>query len=449
VGPGEPSTPRTKKNGFPEETNKREEEAEINKNPTGGKGRTPESAVSRRTPMKRAGFGLEITRSDTTGVFHLDWPKMGASSSPSSSPSSSSSATTTQWSEMPIVYSVMLDSSYSTLGNYHHRWKLIDQTVATQTQISLKADACQTLGETETLAHLGGNSSGNESTRITQQVGSNIGEIRVMAVNSEGLVEKVFSGRISCSCPVDRTDKKKDDHQRGNKFVTSGNEIKHEAYSSNEGRKEYELLDENSHQISRAFSSSLGRRTTSSSSLKKTDPPKTRKGEQMNKLEKKGDKESLKIESLSPLSPRISGLVGAESSWSLRMVSMVHQDSLVVTEVSWKLPSGLSNQTSDSVTRDQESSPRDGSFEMEDQMRNQKYHFLLTWEIFGGGLRGNLVTDTTSGSISLWPDTAYFIQVRINHFLSRQNGSYVGYLKFDPPHVLTLILFHGPFHTNI
>lgn len=40
-----------------------------------------------------------------------------------------------------------------------------------------------------------------------------------------------------------------------------------------------------------------------------------------------------------------------------------------------------------------------------------KLNFLLSWEIFGGGLRGNLVTDTCSASISLWPDTVYIIQV--------------------------------------
>ncbi|CAL8143084.1 unnamed protein product [Orchesella dallaii] len=42
---------------------------------------------------------------------------------------------------------------------------------------------------------------------------------------------------------------------------------------------------------------------------------------------------------------------------------------------------------------------------------DSKLNFLLSWEIFGGGLRGNLVTDTCSASISLWPDTVYIIQV--------------------------------------
>jgi len=73
-------------------------------------------------------------------------------------------------------------------------------------------------------------------------------------------------------------------------------------------------------------------------------------------------------------------------SWNLRKVSMVHQKFLVVTEVTWDSPKIAG--------------------------RKAKSNFLLTWEISGGLLRGNLITDTNSVAISLLPDTLYTIQVR-------------------------------------
>jgi len=39
--------------------------------------------------------------------------------------------------------------------------------------------------------------------------------------------------------------------------------------------------------------------------------------------------------------------------------------------------------------------------------------YLVTWEVDGGGLKGNLFTDTTSVTLSLWPDTIYHIQVEL------------------------------------
>lgn len=39
--------------------------------------------------------------------------------------------------------------------------------------------------------------------------------------------------------------------------------------------------------------------------------------------------------------------------------------------------------------------------------------YLVTWEVDGGGLKGNLFTDTTSVTLSLWPDTVYHIQVEL------------------------------------
>jgi hypothetical protein len=67
--------------------------------------------------------------------------------------------------------------------------------------------------------------------------------------------------------------------------------------------------------------------------------------------------------------------------WNLREVSMIHQKVLVIAEVAW------------------------------DARQVHRPAYLVTWEIDGGGLKGNLFTDTTCVTLSLWPDTAYLIQV--------------------------------------
>ncbi|XP_055297537.1 uncharacterized protein LOC129566045 isoform X2 [Sitodiplosis mosellana] len=40
-----------------------------------------------------------------------------------------------------------------------------------------------------------------------------------------------------------------------------------------------------------------------------------------------------------------------------------------------------------------------------------QHQCLVTWEIFGGGIMGNLLTDTHEAELSLWPDSKYHIQV--------------------------------------
>ncbi|XP_050536866.1 uncharacterized protein LOC126903014 isoform X2 [Daktulosphaira vitifoliae] len=81
-------------------------------------------------------------------------------------------------------------------------------------------------------------------------------------------------------------------------------------------------------------------------------------------------------------------LMGGDSSdsteaWNLREVSMIHQKVLVIAEVAW------------------------------DARQVRRPAYLVTWEIVGGGLKGNLFTDTTCVTLSLWPDTAYLIQVSL------------------------------------
>lgn len=58
---------------------------------------------------------------------------------------------------------------------------------------------------------------------------------------------------------------------------------------------------------------------------------------------------------------------------------------------------------------------RDGSLTMADVVWYAhdpgEHQCLITWEIFGGGIMGNLLTDTHEAELSLWPDSRYHIQV--------------------------------------
>ncbi|CAL8110652.1 unnamed protein product [Orchesella dallaii] len=73
-----------------------------------------------------------------------------------------------------------------------------------------------------------------------------------------------------------------------------------------------------------------------------------------------------------------------EELFELRRVSLIHQKSLVIAELQWN---GIGN--------------------------NPSQEYLITWELTGGGLKGHLVTDSTSVTLSLWPDTLYQIQVEL------------------------------------
>ncbi|KAK6642041.1 hypothetical protein RUM44_013764 [Polyplax serrata] len=81
-------------------------------------------------------------------------------------------------------------------------------------------------------------------------------------------------------------------------------------------------------------------------------------------------------------SERISINTPKSNTWELKEVSLIHQKVLVLAEVSW-----------------------------EPRLRHTVY--LVTWEVDGGGLKGNLFTDSTCVTLSLWPDTIYHIQVEV------------------------------------
>ncbi|XP_023301461.2 uncharacterized protein LOC111683599 [Lucilia cuprina] len=79
-------------------------------------------------------------------------------------------------------------------------------------------------------------------------------------------------------------------------------------------------------------------------------------------------------------------------TWTLHTVSMVQQDSLVLVDVAW-------------------------------EQLSVPYQCLVTWEVSGGGLMGNLLTESFNVQLSLWPDTKYRVQVtcknKLTGFMSR------------------------------
>lgn len=77
-----------------------------------------------------------------------------------------------------------------------------------------------------------------------------------------------------------------------------------------------------------------------------------------------------------------STLADADAPWTLREVSLIHQKVLVIGEIAW-------------------------------EPKTTRGVYLVTWEVDGGGLKGNLFTDSTCVTLSLWPDTVYHIQVEL------------------------------------
>lgn len=80
------------------------------------------------------------------------------------------------------------------------------------------------------------------------------------------------------------------------------------------------------------------------------------------------------------------------TTWNLREISLIHQKVLVIAEIAW-----------DAVTT---------------YVVQQRPVYFVTWEVDGGGLKGNLFTDSTCVTLSLWPDTVYHIQVRQRSMLA-------------------------------
>ncbi|XP_039498922.1 transmembrane protein fend [Drosophila santomea] len=75
--------------------------------------------------------------------------------------------------------------------------------------------------------------------------------------------------------------------------------------------------------------------------------------------------------------------------FELRVLKAQRQESLVLTDIGW-----------------------------DEMIANASRQCLITWEVSGGGLIGNLLTDTARAELSLWPDTVYNIQVKCKHKLT-------------------------------
>ncbi|XP_039962175.1 uncharacterized protein LOC120775870 isoform X2 [Bactrocera tryoni] len=70
----------------------------------------------------------------------------------------------------------------------------------------------------------------------------------------------------------------------------------------------------------------------------------------------------------------------------LNVNSALHQGSLVLTTIAW-----------------------------DQAITNASKQCLVTWEVSGGGLMGNLLTDSSTVELSLWPETVYHVQVTCKH----------------------------------
>lgn len=96
--------------------------------------------------------------------------------------------------------------------------------------------------------------------------------------------------------------------------------------------------------------------------------------------ENKKRKKSINTEIKATTSKSI--LSDVDAPWVLREVSLIHQKVLVIGEIAW-------------------------------EPKTTRGVYLVTWEVDGGGLKGNLFTDSTCVTLSLWPDTIYHIQVEL------------------------------------
>lgn len=50
-----------------------------------------------------------------------------------------------------------------------------------------------------------------------------------------------------------------------------------------------------------------------------------------------------------------------------------------------------------------------------------QHQCLVTWEIFGGGIMGNLLTDTHDAELSLWSNSKYHIQVTCKNKVKKRH----------------------------
>ncbi|XP_062701048.1 transmembrane protein fend [Aedes albopictus] len=82
---------------------------------------------------------------------------------------------------------------------------------------------------------------------------------------------------------------------------------------------------------------------------------------------------------------------------TLVLLQMIRNESLVTADVAWVNAADSRS----SANRSQQ----------QQQNQQQPQQCLVTWEVSGGGLMGNLLTESSTVQLSLWPETNYRVQV--------------------------------------
>lgn len=80
-------------------------------------------------------------------------------------------------------------------------------------------------------------------------------------------------------------------------------------------------------------------------------------------------------------------------TWPLRTMELIRHGSLVSAEVAWSSTAAAAG-------------------------ANGPSKCLVTWEVSGGGLMGNLLTESDNVQLSLWPDSKYKVQVACKNKVS-------------------------------
>ncbi|XP_039959779.1 uncharacterized protein LOC120774312 [Bactrocera tryoni] len=126
--------------------------------------------------------------------------------------------------------------------------------------------------------------------------------------------------------------------------------------------------------------------TTTTTTSTTTNVPTTAENVERYQLQHKQQKLQQQMQQSSKINKPI------QETWTLRTVSMLQQDSLVLVDIAW-------------------------------DALNTPNQCLISWEVSGGGLMGNLLTESSIVQLSLWPDTKYRVKVtcknKLTGFMSR------------------------------
>ena len=128
------------------------------------------------------------------------------------------------------------------------------------------------------------------------------------------------------------------------------------------------------------------------------------------------------------------------STLSIKVLKMVRNESVVMADVSWTRvvdPAEASQQLTEAIlstlaTTDnvdkilniksghttiktskiiQAISQQSSLISKQQEPLANNHQCLVTWEVSGGGLMGNLLTELSNVQLSLWPDTVYHVRV--------------------------------------